>query len=65
MFGCPYAQETIKDSLAKSMTAPYFPVDFGMLQAEIVSHEVFEKTFDIGPIQIDGRRQKLRVSHGQ
>jgi len=52
MFGCPYAQESIKDILAKSMVAPYFPVDFGQLQAEIVSHKVCEEAFDIGPIHI-------------
>jgi len=52
MYGCPYAQESIKDILSKSMIAPYFPIDFGQLQAEIVSHRVCEETFDIGPIHI-------------
>lgn len=52
MFGCPYAQESIKAILSKSMIAPYFPVDFSLLQAEIFSHEVCEETFDIGPIHI-------------
>jgi phosphoribosyl 1,2-cyclic phosphodiesterase len=53
MFGCPYAQASIKDILAKSMAAPYFPVDFGQLQAEITSHGICEGSFTIGPIRIE------------
>ncbi len=34
------------------MMAPYFPVEFGQLQAEIVSHGVCEEAFSIGPIRI-------------
>jgi phosphoribosyl 1,2-cyclic phosphodiesterase len=52
MYGCPYAQKSIKEILSKAMIAPYFPVDFGQLQAEIVSHTVCEESFDIGPIHI-------------
>jgi phosphoribosyl 1,2-cyclic phosphodiesterase len=52
VFGCPYAQTSLKDILSKSMVAPYFPVDFSQLQAEITSHGVCEETFDIGPVHI-------------
>jgi phosphoribosyl 1,2-cyclic phosphodiesterase len=52
VFGCPYAQASLKDILSKSMVAPYFPVDFSQLQAEITSHGVCEETFDIGPVHI-------------
>ncbi len=52
MYGCPYAQNSVKDILSKSMAAPYFPVDFGQLQAEITSHGVCEETFSVGSIQI-------------
>jgi len=59
MFGCPYAQQSIKDILSKSMTAPYFPVDFNQLQAEILSHGICEETFDIGPVRI----RPIQLSH--
>jgi len=52
MFGCPYAQRSITDILSKSMVAPYFPVDFSQLQAEISTHGICDETFDIGPIHI-------------
>ncbi|MDA8422565.1 MAG: MBL fold metallo-hydrolase [Nitrospiraceae bacterium] len=52
LFGCPYAQRSIGDVLSKSMIVPYFPVDFGQLQAEIVSHTVCEEAFEIGPVRI-------------
>jgi ribonuclease BN (tRNA processing enzyme) len=34
------------------MVAPYFPVDFSQLQAEITSHGVCEEMFAIGPVHI-------------
>lgn len=52
MYGCPYAQNSIKDILSMSMAAPYFPVDFSQLQAELTSLGVCKETFDIGPVQI-------------
>jgi phosphoribosyl 1,2-cyclic phosphodiesterase len=35
------------------MAAPYFPVDFGQLQAEISTQGVCEETFEIGSIRIN------------
>ena len=52
MYGCPYAQDSVKDILSRSMTAPYFPVDFGQLQAEITTQGVCEQAFAIGSIRI-------------
>ena len=52
MFGCPYAQSSIKEILSKSMVAPYFPVEFSQLQAEITSQGICEESFAIGPIQV-------------
>jgi len=59
MYGCTYAQSSIKEVLSRSMAAPYFPVDFGMLQAEVSSHGICEETFDIGPIHIT----PIQLSH--
>ncbi len=50
--GCPFAQQSIKYILSKSMTAPYFPVEFHQLQAEFVFREPCTDVFEIGPIRI-------------
>jgi phosphoribosyl 1,2-cyclic phosphodiesterase len=52
LYGCPYAQKSVGDMLSKSMTAPYFPVEFGQLQAQFESHSVCEEAFRIGSIGI-------------
>jgi phosphoribosyl 1,2-cyclic phosphodiesterase len=52
MYGCPYAQESVKAMVGNTMVAPYFPVDYGLLQAEITSHSVCEDGFTIGPLTI-------------
>jgi len=52
MFGCPFAQDSIKEIIAKSMVAPYFPVDFSQLQAEFSFKGVCAENFSIGPIHI-------------
>ena len=81
MYGCPYAQSSVKDILSRSMIAPYFPVDFGQLQAEITSQGVCEQAFDIGSVRVTSHpiepsepghglpvhrgRQEFCFSHGQ
>ncbi len=52
MHGCPFAQQSIKYIMSKSMTAPYFPVEFHQLQAEFVFREPCSDAFDIGSIRI-------------
>jgi len=52
MYGCAFAQESIQAILAKSMMAPYFPVEFDQLQAEIASHGVCDDPFEIGSVQV-------------
>ena len=52
MFGCAYAQRSVREVLSRCMAAPYFPVDFNNVQAEISSQEVCDKTFAIGPVRI-------------
>jgi len=49
MYGCPYAQESVRAMVGNTMVAPYFPVDYGMLQAEITSQSVCKEGFKIGP----------------
>jgi len=52
MYGCPYAQKSVKAMIGNTMAAPYFPVDYGLLQAEISSHSVCKESFQIGPVTI-------------
>ena len=52
MYGCPYAQKSVKSMIGNTMAAPYFPVDYGLLQAEISSHSVCKESFQIGPVTI-------------
>lgn len=52
MFGCPFAQRSVKDIIAKTMAAPYFPVDFSLLQAELAFHDSCSEAFEIGPVRI-------------
>jgi len=59
LYGCPYAQKSVADILARSMSAPYFPVEFNQLQAEIASFGVCDDSFTIGPIRIS----TIQLSH--
>lgn len=52
MYGCPYAQRSVKAMIGNTMVAPYFPVDYGLLQAEITSQSVCSEPFQIGSITI-------------
>jgi len=59
MFGCPYAQQSVKDIIARAMMAPYFPVDYGQLAAEFTYHLVCDAAFEIGPVRIT----PIQLSH--
>jgi phosphoribosyl 1,2-cyclic phosphodiesterase len=47
MFGCPLAQESIQGMISRTMEAPYFPVHFQDLQADISYHEACQSSFSI------------------
>jgi phosphoribosyl 1,2-cyclic phosphodiesterase len=59
MYGCPYAQESVRDVIARAMTAPYFPVEYGQLGAEFSYHGVCSDAFEIGPVRIT----PIQLSH--
>lgn len=52
IYGCSFAQESIKGILAKAITPPYFPVDLDDYQAEISYRDVCSDSFTIGSIEI-------------
>ena len=53
MYGCPYAVDSVRTLIAQSMVAPYFPVDFGMIQAELTTQSVCSDRFQIGSVTIE------------
>jgi len=52
MFGCPAAQESIKAMISRTMQAPYFPVNFDDLQADISYHDACESNFSINSVTV-------------
>jgi ribonuclease BN (tRNA processing enzyme) len=53
MFGCPQAQESIQEMISRTMEAPYFPVNFQDLQADISYHEACEGSFSIKSVAVE------------
>ena len=52
LYGCPFAQASIKDILTTSMSPPHFPVNLEDLRAQITYHGACSGGFDIGSIQV-------------
>ncbi len=52
LYGCPSVQQSISQILAKTMAAPYFPVEFNQVPSEIVPHSSCDGGFEIGPIRV-------------
>ncbi len=52
VFGCSAAQESIQSMIVRTMEAPYFPVNFSELQADISYHNACEKSFSIGSVTV-------------
>lgn len=49
-FGCPFAQQSVKELVAKSMKPPYFPVNFEDIKAEIVFRGACKESFTIDSV---------------
>jgi phosphoribosyl 1,2-cyclic phosphodiesterase len=52
MFGCSAAQESIQAMISRTMQAPYFPVNFQDLQADISYHNACEDDFSIESVTV-------------
>jgi phosphoribosyl 1,2-cyclic phosphodiesterase len=52
MFGCPFAQTSIKHMISKIMAPPNFPVDFEKIRADIDYHESCSRQFSIKSMTI-------------
>jgi len=47
MFGCPCAQDSVKEMISRIMTHPNFPVDFKDIKSDILYHGACERSFHI------------------
>ena len=52
MFGCPFAQASVRAMIASIMAPPNFPVDFENIRAEIQYQESCQENFQIGGMTI-------------
>jgi len=52
MYGCPFAQASIKEMISRVMTSPNFPVDYEDLRADITYELACDSTFSIGSMRI-------------
>lgn len=47
MYGCPFAQSTVKEMVSRVMSPPHFPVDFEEIHCDISYHETCGDQFAI------------------
>jgi phosphoribosyl 1,2-cyclic phosphodiesterase len=52
VYGCPFAQESLRGFLSDAMRPPHFPVDLSMVRAQITYHGICQAPFTIGPVSI-------------
>ncbi len=52
MFGCPFAQESIKQMISQTMVHPNFPVNFEDINADISYHGECEDSFSINSMTV-------------
>lgn len=52
MFGCPFAQESVKGLFSETMHPPYFPVNFNDIGAEISYNKSCKREFRIDTVEI-------------
>ena len=52
MCGCPFSEDSVRDMIAKVMSSPNFPVDYGNVQARISYQESCRSTFAVRSMTI-------------
>ncbi len=53
IFGPLPTQESLRSIISKTMTHPYFPIEFEDIKAEITFHEMDHSSVDIGSLQVE------------
>lgn len=52
MYGCPFAQKSIREMVSAAMAPPYFPVNLDEIHATISYHGICEETFAVGSVVV-------------
>jgi phosphoribosyl 1,2-cyclic phosphodiesterase len=52
LFGCPFAQASVREIISGIMAPPNFPVPFDDITADIHYHEACQETFQLGSLTI-------------
>ena len=52
LFGCPFAQESVKEMIKPTMAPPYFPVNLEDIQADLSYRGVCHTSFTIGSMEV-------------
>jgi phosphoribosyl 1,2-cyclic phosphodiesterase len=52
VWGCVFAQESIRDMLSRIMSAPHFPVDFSAIRASITYADTCNDHYELGGLKI-------------
>ncbi|MHB9098458.1 MAG: MBL fold metallo-hydrolase [Syntrophales bacterium] len=52
LFGCPFAQASVKGMISRIMAPPNFPVRFEEITAEISYQETCQDTFELGSLRV-------------
>jgi phosphoribosyl 1,2-cyclic phosphodiesterase len=52
IFGCPFAQHSVQQVIARIMTPPNFPISLSELHADLTYHEYCTTSFQIGSLKV-------------
>lgn len=52
VWGCAFAQDSIRDMLARVMSAPYFPINYDDVHANVLYEEICAQTYRFGNLTI-------------
>jgi ribonuclease BN (tRNA processing enzyme) len=52
IWGCPFAQDSIREMLARVMSAPYFPITYDDIHANVTYAEICIETYQLGDLTI-------------
>ena len=52
IWGCPFAQDSIREMLARVMSAPYFPIKYDDIHANVTYADICKETYQLGDLTI-------------
>jgi len=52
VWGCAFAQDSIKEMLARIMSAPYFPINYDAIHANVTYADICGETYQMGDLNI-------------